>query len=101
MVLYSMANLRRDPVDPFWPKSVKDCPAWTTKNPVSEKKKQGPQKLRAMADPLLKKVPCPALGHHLGILRPAALPHETFICYQILSGRFSESKIFDLQESQR
>jgi hypothetical protein len=36
-----MANLRRDPVDPFCAKSVKDCSARGTKNPVSEKEKQG------------------------------------------------------------
>jgi len=73
-----MANLRRDPIDPFWPKSVNDCPAWGTKNPVSVKEKQGPQKLKDMADPLLKKVPCPATGHHLDILRPKALPRKVF-----------------------
>ena len=34
--------------------------------PVMEK--QGFHKLRAMADPLLKKAPCPALGQRLGVL---------------------------------
>jgi hypothetical protein len=94
MVLFSMANLRRDPVDPFRLKSVKDCPAWTTKNPVSMKEKQGPQKLRAMADPLLKKIPCPALGHYLRVLRPKTLPREIFRWYGILAGCVFESKGF-------
>jgi hypothetical protein len=50
----------------------------STKNPVSAKAKQGLQKLRAMADPLLKKVPCPAPGRHIGILSPTALPVINF-----------------------
>jgi hypothetical protein len=66
--LFPMAILRGDPVNPLWLISVKDCPARATKNPVLMKEKQGSQKLRAMADPLLKKVPCPALGEHPGIL---------------------------------
>jgi hypothetical protein len=74
-----MASLRRKPVNPLWPISVKDRSARATKNPVLVKEKQGPQKLRAMADPLLKKVPCPALGEHLGVLRLKDLRCETFL----------------------
>jgi len=73
-----MTSLRRYPVDRFRLEQGKHHPAWGTKNPVSEKEKQGPQKLRAMADPLLKKVPCPAPGHHLDILRPKAPPRKIF-----------------------
>jgi hypothetical protein len=78
LLIFSMTSLRRSPVDRFRPEQGKHHPAWGTKNPVSEKKKQGPQKLRAMADPLLKKVLCPAPGHHLRILRPKALPVKHF-----------------------
>jgi hypothetical protein len=67
--LFSIASLRSDPVEPLWAKSVRERLGRATKNPVSATKKQGPQKIRAMADPLLKKVPCPALGKHLGVLR--------------------------------
>jgi hypothetical protein len=68
LLIFSMASLRRDPVDPLWPKSVRDCPAFATKNPVSAKKKQGSQKTRVMGDFLLKKVPCRALDEHLGVM---------------------------------
>jgi hypothetical protein len=67
---------RRNPV---CPKSVKGCPDRGTKNPVSAKEKQGSDSLRAMADPLLKKVLCLAPGQPLGIVRPKALPRETFL----------------------
>jgi hypothetical protein len=76
-----MASLRRDPVNPLWPISVKDSPARATKNPALVKEKQGPQKLRAMADPLYGKVSCPALGESLGVLRLKDLRCETFLYF--------------------
>jgi hypothetical protein len=51
-------------------------PSGQQKNPVSLEEKQGFQKLRAMADPLLKKASCPAQGHHLGVISPKAPPRE-------------------------
>jgi hypothetical protein len=70
-------------------------PGSATKNPVSVKKKQGSEKLRAMADPLDKKVRCPAPGQHLGVLCPKALSRETSICFRILARPFPESKFFE------
>jgi hypothetical protein len=49
-----------------------------------------------MADPLLKKVPCPALGQHPCVALPKGLPRETYLHDGILAGEFSESKGFSI-----
>jgi hypothetical protein len=93
LLIFSITSLRRYPVDRFRPEQGKHHPAWGTKNPVSEKEKQGPQKLRAMADPLLKKVPCPAPGHHLRILRPKALPVKHFDSIEFYQAVFLKARV--------
>jgi hypothetical protein len=53
MLLFSMGDLRRDSADAQWVQPL-------NKKPCFREEKQGLEKLRAMADPLVNKVSCPA-----------------------------------------